>query len=140
MIDALKDCKLDHIAMAVENLEDGKSIYSQIGLIFKTETEIVESQNVEVAFAQVDTHSKIELLAPLSSEGPIAKYLEKSGPGIHHICFRVKNVVEKSKELVSLGHKLIYPDPIVGAGGHLVNFIHPKSAGGVLIELSQEKA
>ena len=129
---------LDHIAIAVENLDMAQKIYEDLGLVFEEGREIVESQKVETAFAKIDQNAMLELLCPINSSGPIQKFLDSKGPGIHHICLSVNDVKEKSKDLIRKGFKLIYDEPITGAHNCLVNFIHPKSTGGVLIEISQK--
>ncbi|OIQ17062.1 MAG: methylmalonyl-CoA epimerase [Bacteriovorax sp. MedPE-SWde] len=132
-----KDCFLDHIAVAVEDLDKAEKIYEDLGLKFDMR-ETVEEQQVETSFAHIDENAHIELLQPINGQGPIAKYLEKKGPGIHHMCYRVPNVHEKSAELRSQGYILLYDEPKSGANNTLVNFIHPKSTGGVLIEIAQK--
>jgi len=134
----LKDCVLDHIAIAVNNLEESVKTYEALGLKFADEREVVEEQKVKTAFAPIDSNGHIELLEPTSEESNIAKYILKKGPGIHHLCFRVEDVIAKTNELSEKGFKFIYNEPQVGAGNCLVNFIHPKSCGGVLIEISQK--
>jgi methylmalonyl-CoA epimerase len=134
-----KDVVLDHIAIAVNELTSSQKVFEDIGFSFADEREVVESQKVTTAFAQVDDHAHIELLEPTEDAGAIYDYLQKKGQGIHHLCFRVKDVVQKCNELQEKGYRLIYPEPVDGAGNCLVNFIHPKSGGGVLIELSQKK-
>jgi methylmalonyl-CoA epimerase len=94
---------------------------------------------VTTAFAHIDEHAHVELLCPINGEGPIQKFIEKNGPGIHHLSFKVPDVVKKSLELKNQGYKLIYETPVTGANNCLVNFIHPKSTGGVLIEISETK-
>lgn len=135
----LEDCVLDHIAIAVPNIEDSIQIYDDLGLKFSPNREIVESQKVITAFAQIDQNAHIELLQPHENSGPIQDFITKKGPGIHHICFRVEDVEKKANALKTKGYKLIYENPVEGAGDCLVNFIHPKSTGGVLIEISQKK-
>ena len=132
-----KDCFLDHIAIAVENLDNAEKIYQDLGLTFD-KREVVEEQKVTTSFAHIDERAHLELLEPINGEGPIATYLEKKGPGIHHMCYRVPDVIAKMKELTEKGYKLIYSEPTRGANNCLVNFIHPKSTGGVLIEISQK--
>lgn len=139
MLPELKDCYLDHVAVAVKDLEQSVEMYTKLGLSFDDKREVVHEQKVKTAFAHIDTNAHIELLEPTSEESAIHKFMEKNGPGIHHLCFRVENVVSKQKELVEQGFKMIYPNPVNGAGGCLVNFIHPKSTGGVLIEISEKK-
>ena len=138
MLPQLEDCFLDHVAIAVKDLEESVGIYTKLGLHFDDKREVVEEQKVKTAFAHIDTNAHVELLEPTSEESAIYKFMEKNGPGIHHLCFRVKDVVAKQKELSEQGFRMIYPDPVKGAGGCLVNFIHPKSTGGVLIEISQK--
>jgi methylmalonyl-CoA/ethylmalonyl-CoA epimerase len=132
-----KDCFLDHVAIAVSNLDSAVKIYEDLGLKFSMEREIVESQGVETAFAHVDSNAHIELLRPTHDESPIKKFIDKNGEGIHHLCFKVPDVHKKCEELKNNGYRLIYEKPVPGANNCLVNFIHPKSSGGVLIELSQ---
>jgi methylmalonyl-CoA epimerase len=136
----LHDCVLDHIAIAVKSIQNAKKIYEDMGLTFASEIEEVKDQKVFTAFANVDTNAHIELLEPTSTESTIHKFIESKGEGIHHLCFKVKDVKAKTAELTSKGYKFIYPEPRLGAGGCLVNFMHPKSTGGVLIELSQRPA
>jgi methylmalonyl-CoA/ethylmalonyl-CoA epimerase len=132
------DIYLDHIAVAVSSLADAIKVYEDIGLEFSPEREEVKEQGVRTAFASIDTNAHLELLEPTNDLSPIKKYIDKKGEGIHHMCFRVTDVVKKHSELSAKGYKFIYDTPKTGAGGMLVNFIHPKSTGGVLIELSQK--
>lgn len=134
--DELSECVLDHIAIAVTDLEKSVETYQALGLRFSSEREVVESQKVKTAFAPIDHNGHIELLSPTSADSAIQKFIDKKGPGIHHICFKVPDVVSKQKELTDKGFSFIYPEPTEGAGNCLVNFIHPKSTGGVLIEIS----
>jgi methylmalonyl-CoA/ethylmalonyl-CoA epimerase len=138
MIPELENCKLDHIAIAVNDIEDSVTKYSHLGLIFSDTREVVESQKVKTAFCHVDENAHIELLQATDSESSIQKFIDKNGEGIHHLCFRVKDVVQKQKELTEKGFRFIYPDPVTGANNCLVNFIHPKSMNGVLVEISQK--
>lgn len=134
----LEQCHLDHIAIAVENLEASVKIYETLGLKFDEKREVVKDQAVTTAFAAVDERAHIELLEPWGDDGPIHQSIKKRGPGLHHLCFRVPNIEEKTTQLVQAGFKLLYEKARLGAGGCLVNFIHPKSTGGVLIEISQK--
>lgn len=137
-IPELKDCHLDHIAIACLDLDKTQKIYEDMGLSFLPEREVVEDQGVITAFAKVDKKANIELLCPHGDGGPIHQYLEKKGPGIHHLCFRVNDVKAKADELRTKGYRLLYDEPKIGAHHCLVNFIHPKSTGGVLIEISEK--
>lgn len=133
----LDDCVLDHIAIAVKSIPGSKKIYEDLGLEFSPKIEEVAEQKVLTAFAQIDHNAHIELLEPTSTESTIHKFIESKGEGIHHLCFKVPDVKAKTLELTEKGYRFIYPEPRIGAGGCLVNFMHPKSTGGVLIELSQ---
>lgn len=135
----LKNCLLDHVAIAVKDLDSAVSVYESLGLKFNSKREVVESEKVETAFAQIDDNSHIELLKATDDSSPIAKYIQKRGEGIHHLCFRVQDVLAKQNELQKKGMQFIYESPKDGANDCLVNFIHPKSTGGVLIELSEKK-
>jgi methylmalonyl-CoA/ethylmalonyl-CoA epimerase len=132
-----QDFILDHIAIAVRDIAVAKKIYQDLGMTFADEMEEVQEQKVITAFAQIDQHAHIELLQPTSEESTIHKFIESNGEGIHHLCFKVPDVQAKTDELTKKGYKFIYPAARQGAGGCLVNFIHPKSTGGVLIEISQ---
>jgi methylmalonyl-CoA/ethylmalonyl-CoA epimerase len=133
----LHDCVLDHIAIATKSIASSKKIYEDLGLSFAAEVEEVKEQKVFTAFAQIDQNAHIELLEPTSTDSTIHKFIETKGEGIHHLCFKVPDVRAKTDELSQKGYRFIYPEPRIGAGGCLVNFIHPKSTGGVLIEISQ---
>lgn len=132
-----KDCFLDHVAIAVSNLDNAQKVYEDLGLHFDGKREVVESQKVTTAFAHIDQHAHLELICPLNGEGPVQKFIEKKGEGIHHMCFKVPDVEKKCEEMKSLGYQLLYERPFMGANNCMVNFIHPKSTGGVLIEISQ---
>jgi methylmalonyl-CoA/ethylmalonyl-CoA epimerase len=134
-----KDCYLDHVAIAVSNLDRAQKVWEDLGLTFNPEREEVPSQKVTTAFAHIDEHAHIELVCPINGEGPIQKFIEKNGEGIHHMSFKVLDVEKKTEELKQLGYQLIYDKPVIGANNCLVNFIHPKSTGGVLIEIATTK-
>jgi methylmalonyl-CoA/ethylmalonyl-CoA epimerase len=134
---SFEDCILDHIAIAVTSISTAKKVYEDLGIIFSGAIEEVKEQKVLTAFAQIDQNAHLELLEPTSDESAIHKFIQTKGEGIHHLCFKVSDVKNKTIELSSKGYKFIYSEPRIGAGGCLVNFIHPKSAGGVLIEISQ---
>lgn len=136
--DGLLDCKyeLDHIAVAVTSLEEGRKFYQAIGF-GEMQTELVESQKVMTGFLALGNRANIELLEPTSPDSTIRKFLDKRGPGIHHICLRVKGIDQVVADLVAKGVQMIDQTPKPGAHGCRVAFIHPKSTGGVLIELSE---
>ncbi|MBC7430157.1 MAG: methylmalonyl-CoA epimerase [Bacteriovorax sp.] len=131
-----KDCYLDHVAIAVSNLDLAQKVWEDLGLTFEAVREEVPSQQVTTAFAHVDEHAHIELVCPINKQGPIQKFIEKNGEGIHHMSFKVPDVQKKTEELQGLGYKMIYEKAVTGANNCLVNFIHPKSTGGILIEIA----
>jgi methylmalonyl-CoA/ethylmalonyl-CoA epimerase len=129
--------KIEHIGIAVESLEKMVPYYRDtLGLEYGGE-EIVEEQKVRVAFLGIG-ESSIELLEPTSEESPIAKFLAKRGPGIHHVAVRVDNIEQALKQHEDKGALLIDSVPRVGAHGMRIAFVHPKSTGGVLVELCQK--
>ena len=101
-----KDFDLDHIGIAVKSLAEGKAFYEALGFTGMTE-ETVESEKVRVGFFILKNGSRIELLEPTSKDSPIAKFLEKRGPGIHHICLRVQNIREVMKKLKAKGIQVL---------------------------------
>lgn len=130
--------ELDHIGIAVETLQQGKAFYEALGLS-PMRVETVEKEKVKVGMFDLGNDARVELLEPLNQDSTIKKYLEKRGPGIHHICLRVKGIRDILKTLKKGGVQLINEEPHIGAHNCLVAFIHPKSTGGVLIELSEQQ-
>ena len=135
--------QLDHIGVACKSIDETKKMYMAMGFD-EPSVEVVESEGVKVGFMQLGPEvspgngvSRIELLEPLNESSPIAKFLTKKGPGIHHICLRVENIEKAMDKIKATEVKLIDEKPKQGAHNCLVAFIHPKSTGGVLIELSQ---
>ncbi|QQD16623.1 methylmalonyl-CoA epimerase [Spongiibacter nanhainus] len=127
---------LDHIAIAVPDLDEAiKRFLEDFGLTYKGQ-EYVESQKTATAFFPLP-ETQIELVASPDGEGPIAKYIEKKGGGIHHLCFRTDDIHADVAMLKEKGYQFLSDAPGPGAHGCQVIFIHPKSCGGVLIELSQ---
>ena len=130
--------KIDHIGIAVENLDQSVALYTAITGHAPEHFEEVTDQKVKTAFFSVG-ESNIELLEGTAPDSPISKYIEKQGRGgIHHICVAVDNVAAKLAELKQAGIQLIDQQPRRGAHNKMVAFIHPQSTGGVLIELSQD--
>ena len=128
--------KIDHIGVAVASLEETMPFYrDHLGMAVKGVEEVVE-QKVRVAFLEIG-ESKIELLEPTSEESPVAKFLEKSGPGIHHIAYQVDDIEAAIRKLESDGARMIDRVPRTGAHSARIAFVHPKSSGGVLTELCQ---
>jgi methylmalonyl-CoA/ethylmalonyl-CoA epimerase len=127
--------RLDHIGIAVRSLDAAK-IYEALGLTIE-HVETVDTQKVKTAFLSVgDSH--LELLEPTSADSPIAKFIDKRGEGIHHICFRVDDIEGHLERLKAAGYRLINEAPVPGAHGCRVAFLHPAAGNGVLIELSEK--
>jgi methylmalonyl-CoA/ethylmalonyl-CoA epimerase len=126
--------KLEHIGIATRGLDDALSFWRDALGLEVAHTEVVEEQKVRVAMLPVG-EPRIELLEPTSSDSPVAKFLEKRGAGIHHIAVRVDDIRSTLLRLKESGARLIDESPRRGAAGCLVAFIHPSSAGGVLLEL-----
>ena len=128
---------LDHIGIAVRSIE-AASIYAALGLSID-HVETVESQGVRTAFLSVgDSH--LELLEPTGPNSSVAKFIEKRGEGIHHLCFRVTDLEKHLRELQEKGFRLINEHPVPGAHGCRVAFLHPAAGNGVLIELSEKES
>lgn len=131
--------ELDHIGIAVENLEQGKKFYEALGLGAMA-VEKVESEKVTVGMFELENDARLELLEPTQPDSPVGKFLEKRGPGVHHICLKVSDIKKAIQTLKSQGVQMINDEPRPGAHGRLVAFVHPKSTGGILLELSQPQS
>ncbi len=130
--------KVEHIGIAVKTLADSVPLFEKLlkSQCYKTET--VESEKVNTAFFKTGD-TKIELLESIDENGVIAKFIEKKGESLHHIAFEVENIESEMERLKSEGFILLNENPKRGADNKLVCFLHPKSTGGVLIELCQER-
>lgn len=132
----MKIQKIDHIGIAVNNIEDAKAFWiDALGLPFEGD-ETVAEQKVRTAFFPIG-ESEVELLESTEADGPIARYIEKKGQGIQHVAFRVDNIDDALAELKEKGVRLIDETPRKGAGGAKIAFLHPKSTNGVLVELCE---
>lgn len=121
---------LDHVAVAVTSLEEACRLFELLAGESGSQTETLEAQGVRATFA-----GSIELIEPLGPDTPVGRFLERRGPGLHHIAYRVPDLPEALHRLQDAGVQLIDPEPRIGARGHQVAFLHPKSTGGVLVEL-----
>jgi len=132
----MKILKIDHLGIAVKDMQAGKAFWSDIlGLAFEGE-ETVAEQKVTTGFFPVG-ESEVELLESTAPDGPVARYIEKKGEGLQHIAFRVDDIEAALSELKAKGVRLIDEKPRIGAGGAKIAFLHPKSTHGVLVELCQ---
>jgi len=129
--------KIEHIGIAVHNLEEAGQLFSALLGREPYKQEIVEKDGVLTSFYLVG-ETKIELLVPTRDDSPIAKYLDKKGAGIHHLAFGVQDIKSEIERLQGLNFQLIDTEPRAGADGKIVAFLHPKSTNGVLVELCQD--
>jgi methylmalonyl-CoA/ethylmalonyl-CoA epimerase len=128
--------RINHIGIAVKSIDEALPFYrDNLGMAFAGIEEVVE-QKVRVAMLQVG-ESKIELLEPIGEDSPVAKFLEKNGPGIHHLAYEVENIDDAIAGLLADGARMIDERPRNGAHGSRIAFVHPKSSNGVLTELCQ---
>ena len=129
--------KIEHLGIAVKSVNDANEIFTSLFGEKNYKTEEVLSEGLITSFFKIGPN-KIELLEATDPKGPIAKFIQKKGEGIHHIAFSVENIFEEIKRLKGLGFHVLNEVPKKGADNKLVTFVHPKSANGVLIELCQE--
>ena len=130
--------KIEHIGIAVEDLDEAEKIYSTLLNTTPYKREAVKSEHVLTSFLR-NGPNKIELVQSTNEDGPIAKFIKKKGQGVHHIAFAVNDIVSEMERLRNEGFIILNEEPKAGADNKLVCFVHPKSSNGVLIELCQEK-
>lgn len=123
---------LHHVGIAVPSLEEARPLYELLSGLSCSPPETIESQGVRVAFI-----GPIELLEPLGPDTTVGRFLERRGPGLHHVAYETTDIVRELSRLEEAGLELIDREPRPGAHGHRVAFVHPRSTGGVLIELVQ---
>ena len=128
--------KILHIAIAVKDIEASKKLFSLISNTTASETTVVADQKVKVCFIETG-ETRIELIQPIEGNIGVAKFLEKRGEGLHHICLEVADIEHALADYKSRGFRLIDEVPRIGAEGHRVAFVHPQSTNGVLIELEE---
>ncbi|MCI5123979.1 MAG: methylmalonyl-CoA epimerase [Candidatus Electrothrix sp. AR5] len=131
--------KIDHIGIAVHSIAQARIFYEQALGLHCEQIEEVPSQQVRTAFFSLG-ETKIELLEPMSDDGPIAKFLQRHGEGVHHIAYRSDNAAAQLEKAEKAGCRLINTTPITGAGGKQIGFLHPKSTHGVLTEICSTTA
>ncbi len=130
--------KIEHIGIAVKSLQESIPLFEQLLNTPCYKTEEVADEGVNTAFFRTG-ESKIELLEATKETSPIARYIDKKGPGIHHIAFEVENIEAEMKRLAALGFELLHEMPKNGADNKRICFLHPKSTNGVLVELCEER-
>ncbi len=134
----MKVTKLDHIGIAVKNIDEALAFYRDTLGLSSVGEEVIEEQKVKVAFLPLGD-TELELLESTSPDGPVAKFIEKRGEGIQHIALRVENIEEALKELKEKDFRLIDQQPRYGAGNAKIAFLHPKATGGILLEISERE-
>lgn len=127
---------VDHIGIAVSSIEESRGFYEALGLYIE-EIEFVEAEGVRVAMIPCGG-SRIELLEATREDSPIARFIEKRGPGLHHICLATGDVRADDAALRARGVRVLRDEPTRGAGGTWIQFVHPQSASGVLVELAED--
>jgi len=132
----MKVLKLDHVGIAVKNLDETLKFYTDVLGLDLAETEIVEEQKVKVAFLPIGD-TEVELLESTSDDGPIARYIERSGEGVQHLAFLVEDIEEAIADMQAKGMRMIDEMPRYGAGGAKIAFMHPKDSYRVLVELCE---
>jgi methylmalonyl-CoA/ethylmalonyl-CoA epimerase len=126
--------RIAHVGIAVPDLEASLAFYRDVLGLTPGPPEAADGATiVSLAFGE----SEVELLAPLGPDGPIARFLERRGPGIHHICYRVPDLDAALAACRSAGYRLVDEVPRIGAGGRRIAFVHPKATGGILLELTE---
>lgn len=130
--------KVDHIGIAVKNMAEAKKLYIDMLGLAATGEETVEEQNVNVCFIPCGD-TEIELLESTTSEGPIAKFIDARGEGVHHLALQVDDLEAAIAEMKARGIRMIDDKPRYGAGGAKIAFVHPKATHGVLLELAQRR-
>ena len=131
--------KIEHLGIAVKDLNVSIQLYQKLFQSECYKIESVESEGVKTAFFQVG-ESKIELLEASNPDSPIAKFLEKKGPGFHHVAFETSDIDLEIQRLINEGFELIHKTPKDGADNKRIAFLHPKAVDGLLLELCQEKS
>lgn len=134
----MKVLKLDHIGIAVKNIDESLKFWRDTLGLDCLDFEIVEEQKVKVAFLPAG-EAKVELLQSTSEDGPIAKFIERNGQGIQHVAFKVDDIDKGIEYMLSKGMRMIDEKARYGAGGARIAFMHPKSSDGVLVELTERK-
>lgn len=126
---------LDHIGIAVRDLEARVDLFKQLGLI-PSDREVLAEQGVELVILPIG-ETRLELLCPLGDDTPVGKFISRRGEGLHHIALKVKDIQSTLDKYIQKGYRAIDDVPRIGAGGSLIAFLDPRSTGGVLIELTQ---
>jgi methylmalonyl-CoA/ethylmalonyl-CoA epimerase len=135
--EAFELATIDHLGIAVPSIASARGFYEALGLKI-VHQELIEDEQVHTAMIPVG-ESRIELLEPTSADSPVGRFLAKHGPGLHHVALHVDDISATLESMKAKGVRLVSDELQIGAGGHVYFFIHPESAGGVLIEICQDE-
>ena len=130
--------KIEHLGIAVRDIEESENLFEKLFDVKPYKREHVDSQDVLTSFFRVG-NNKVELLQSTSPNGVIQKFVDKNGPGVHHVAFAVSDINAEMERLKKEGFTLLHDKPVDGADNKIICFLHPKSTGGMLVELVQEK-
>ena len=125
---------VNHIGIATPSIDESGELWSKLGFSQSVD-KISEDQGVKIRYLQGIGNTRIELLEPLSKETPVGRFIERRGPGVQQIAIDVDDIESMISDLIDIGVRMVSEEPIIGSDGHRVAFVHPSSAGGVLIEL-----
>ncbi|HIG34450.1 MAG TPA: methylmalonyl-CoA epimerase [Candidatus Poseidoniales archaeon] len=125
---------VNHIGIATLSLDKSEELWSKLGFSPSVD-QINQEQGVKIRYMEGMGRTRIELLEPIDEESPVGRFIESSGPGVQQIAVNVADIKSTISELTEIGVRMVSDDPIIGSEGHRIAFIHPSSAGGVLIEL-----
>lgn len=129
---------IDHVAIAVRDTADALRLYVDVLGLQPGATEIVPAENLKITFVK-GANARLEILEPLTGDSAVARFLEKRGEGLHHVCFQVPDLRATLERLEAAGYQLVDQEPRRGAHGQLLAFVHPKSTNGVMIELYERR-
>jgi len=135
----MKVQRIDHIGIAVRNLEESLAQWRNLFALESAGIEEVKERGVRLAHLNLERGPSVELVSPLGEGAPVEKFLKERGEGIHHFCLKVKDIQKTMHELKAKGIQFVQEKPYQGAGGSLIAFIHPSGINGVLIELKEDK-
>ena len=125
---------VNHIGIATPSIDESGELWSKLGFSQSVD-KISEDQGVKIRYLQGTGNTRIELLEPLSKETPVGRFIERRGPGVQQIAIDVADIESMISDLIDIGVRMVSEEPVIGSDGHRIAFIHPSSAGGVLIEL-----
>jgi methylmalonyl-CoA/ethylmalonyl-CoA epimerase len=125
---------VNHIGIATPSIDESGELWSKLGFSQSVD-KISEDQGVKIRYLQGTGNTRIELLEPLSKETPVGRFIERRGPGVQQIAIDVADIESMISDLIDIGVRMVSEEPVIGSDGHRIAFVHPSSAGGVLIEL-----